>query len=163
VTANLDSRRPWKAAHCVVLSNLHEVSFAYTEFLMTEPEYVDPSKLRAGPIRQESLPDDLLELIRSVYEVVGPYLKTTLEQFEIGFMRDADPASEVAVWCSITAAWSDYHEQHLDGEVLPDEDEKKLLAALIAISTGVTDAKDLGVSADVGQKLIDCYDSLGKE
>jgi hypothetical protein len=130
---------------------------------MTEPEHVDPSKIRPGPIRQESLPDDLLELIRSVYEVVGPYLKTTLEQFEINFMRDEDPASEVVVWCSITAAWSDYHEKHLGGEVLPDEDEKKILAALIAISTSVTDTDNLGVSADVGQKLLDIYDALGQE
>ena len=126
---------------------------------MTEHEHVDPNTLRSGPIRQESLPDEMLELIRSVYEVVGPYLKTTLEQFEINFMRDEDPASEVVVWCSITAAWSDYHEQHLGGEVLPDEDEKKLLAALIAISTGITDVDNLGVTADVGQKLLDCYDA----
>jgi len=129
---------------------------------MTEPEYIDPDQLRPGPIRQETLPDDMLELIRSVYEVVGPYLNTTLEQFEISFMRDADPSSEVVVWCSITAAWSDYHEKHLDGELLADEDEKKLLAALIAISTGVTDVGDLGVAPDVGQKLLDCYDGLGE-
>lgn len=130
---------------------------------MTEPEYVDRSKIQSGPIRQESLPDDMLELIRSVYEVVGPYLSTTLEQFEINFLRDEDPASEVIVWCSITAAWSDYHEKHLDGELLPDEDEKKLLAALIAISTGVTDVDKLGVSPEVGRKLLDCYDALRKE
>lgn len=127
---------------------------------MTEPEHIDPSQIQSGPIRQESLPDDMLELIRSVYEVVGPYLKTTLEQFEINFMRDEDPASEVVVWCSITAAWSDYHEKHLDGEVLPDEDEKKILAALIAISTGVTDVDKLGVSPDVGRKLLEVYDAL---
>ena len=47
--------------------------------------------------------------------------------------------------------------------MLPDEDEKKLLAALIAISTGVEDAEDLGVSVDVGQKLMECYDELGQE
>jgi hypothetical protein len=130
---------------------------------MTEPEHIDPSKIQSGPIRQETLPDDMLELIGTVYEIVGPYLKTTLEQFEINFMRDEDPASEVVVWCSITAAWSDYHEKHLDGEVLPDEDEKKLLAALIAISTGVTDVDNLGVSPDVGRKLLDCYDAVGEE
>ncbi len=127
---------------------------------MTEPEHIDPSQIQSGPIRQESLPDDMLELIRSVYEVVGPYLKTTLEQFEINFMRDEDPASEVVVWCNITAAWADYHEKHLDGEVLTDEDEKKILAALIAISTGVTDVDKLGVPEDVGRKLLACYDGL---
>ena len=132
---------------------------------MSEPdrEFVDPNELQAGPIRQESLPDDLLKLIRSVYEVVGPYLDTTLEQFEIGFMRDAEPESEVIVWCSITAAWIDYHEKHLNNEMLPDEEEKKVLAALIAISTGVDHAESLGVSADVGQRLIDCYDAIGNE
>ena len=130
---------------------------------MTEPEHVDPSKIRSGPTQKESLPADLLELIRSVYEVVGPYLSTTLEQFEVNFKRDADPSSEVVVWCSITAAWADYHEKYLDGEVLPDEDEKNLLAAIVAISTGVTDVDDLGVSPDVGQNLLDCYDALGKE
>lgn len=88
------------------------------------PEPIDPSKLRPGPIRHESLSPDLLEHIQAVYDVVGPYLSTTLEQFEIGFMRETNPEDEVAVWASITAAWIDYHKQHLDDEPLPDEDEK---------------------------------------
>ena len=128
-----------------------------------EAEYVDPDQLRPGPIRQESLSPELLEHVKAVFDVVGPYMDTTLEQFEIGFMRDAHPESEVAVWCSITAAWIAYHETHLGDETLPDEDERKLLAALIAISTGVEDAEALGVPVDVGHKLLACYDELGKE
>lgn len=130
---------------------------------MTEPEHVDPNQLRPRPIQHESLSPELLEHVRAVYDVVGPYLATTLEQFEIGFMRDAQPESEVAVWCSITAAWIDYHEKHLGDEVLPDEDEKKLLAALIAISTGVEDMEALGVPADVGRKLLACYDGNSED
>jgi hypothetical protein len=130
---------------------------------MSEPEYVDPNELRAEPIRQQSLPDDLLERIRAVYGVVGPYLNTTLERFEIGFMWDADPASQVALWGSITSGWIDYHEKHLGYELLPDEDEKKLLAALVAISTGVEDAEALGLPTDVGRKLMACYGALGKD
>ena len=57
----------------------------------------------------------------------------------------------------------DYHRQHLGDELLPDEDEKKLIAALIAISTGVEDVEALDVAADVGRKLLDCYDALGEE
>jgi hypothetical protein len=69
---------------------------------MADPErqYLDPSQLRPGPIRHQSLPPDLLKPIQAVYKVIGPYLDTTLEQFEIGFMRDMHPESEVAVWCS---------------------------------------------------------------
>ena len=130
---------------------------------MTDPEPIDPKKLRPGPIRNESLPPEMLKQIRSVYDVIGAYVSTSLEQFEIGFMRDANPADEVAIWCSITAAWIAYHEQHLGDELLPDEDEKKLLAALISISTGVEDLDVLGVPPDVGRKLLDCYDNLGRE
>jgi hypothetical protein len=130
---------------------------------MKEPEYVDPKELRPGPIRQESLPPDLLELIRSAYDVIGPYLNATLEQFEVGFLRDADPKMEVALWCSITAAWIAYHEKYLGGELLPDEEEKKLVGALIAISFGVEDVAELGVPVEVGRRLLECCDELGED
>lgn len=130
---------------------------------MTDPEPIDPKKLRPGPIRNESLPPEMLEQIRAVYDVIGNYVSNSLEQFEISFMRDANPADEVAIWCSITAAWIAYHEQYLGDELLPDEDERKLLAALISISTGVEDLAVLGVPPNVGRKLLDCYDDLGEE
>ncbi len=127
-----------------------------------DPEPIDPKKLRPGPIRNESLPPELLEQISAVYEVIGPYVSTSLEQFEIGFMRDMHPEDEVAIWCSIAAAWIAYHENHLGNELLPDEDEKKLLGALLAISTGVENVEVLGVPEDVGRKLLECYDALGE-
>jgi hypothetical protein len=126
-----------------------------------EPEPIDPRKLRPGPIRNESLPPELLEQISAIFDVIGPYVSTTLEQFEIGFMRDKNPAREVAVWCSITVAWIAYHEQHLGDELLSDEDEGKLIGGLIAISTGVKEVEVLGVSPDIGRKVLACYDALG--
>jgi hypothetical protein len=130
---------------------------------MSEPEKVDPRKLRPGPIRNESLPPEMLEQIKAVFDLIGPYINMTLEQFEVGFMRDMHPESEVALWCSITAAWLAYHEKFLNDETLPDEEEKKLLAALIAISTGVEDVSKLNVPVEVGCRLLECYDGLGKE
>lgn len=130
---------------------------------MNNTEPIDPKKLRPGPIRNETLSPEMLEQIRAVYDVIGNYVSNSLEQFEISFMRDANPADEVAIWCSITAAWLAYHEQYLGEELLPDEDEKKLLAALISISTGVEDLAVLGVPPDVGRRLLDCYDNLGSE
>jgi hypothetical protein len=130
---------------------------------MSQPEFVDPKKLRLGPIRHESLPPPLLELIRAVFEVIGPYLNITLEQFEVSFMRDLHPESEVALWCRIAKGWLAYHEKFLHSQTLPDEEEKKLLAALIAISTGLEDAARLNVPIDVGRKLIACYDEPAKE
>ena len=130
---------------------------------MKEPEYVDPKQLRPGPIWHESLAPELLEQIKAVFDVIGPYIGMTLEQFEIGFMRDMHPESEVALWCSITAAWLAYHEKYLGDEVLPDAEERSLLAALIAISAGVDDVANLNVPAEVGHRLLECYDGLRGE
>jgi hypothetical protein len=129
---------------------------------MTDPEYIDPNRVKPGPIRHESLSPELLKQIEAVYGVVSPYLSMTLEQFEIGFMRDMDPETEVALWCSITAAWIDYHEQYLDDEEQPEEVEKQLIGALVAISSGVENTEKLGVSAEVGRKLLACYDGLSE-
>jgi hypothetical protein len=130
---------------------------------MSHPERIDPRKLRPGPIRHESLPPELLQRIKAVFGVIGPYTGMTLEQFEIGFMRDMHPESEVALWCRITAAWLAYHEKFVKGESPPEAEERKLLAALIAISTGVNDVTRLGVPAEVGRRLLACYDGLSRE
>jgi hypothetical protein len=71
---------------------------------MSEPEHVDPKQLRPGPIRNESLPPALLDQIKAVFDVIGSYIGMTLEQFEIGFMRDMHPQREVALWFNITKA-----------------------------------------------------------
>jgi hypothetical protein len=125
---------------------------------MSEPEYVDPSQLRPGPIRHESLPAELLDQIRAVYEVIGPHIDMTLEQFEIEFMRDMHPQREVALWFRIAKAWLAYHEDFLGNKTLPDEEERKLLGALVAISTGVKDVSKLGVPVEVGRRLVQSYD-----
>ena len=109
------------------------------------------------------MPPLLLEQIKAIYDEIGQYLGTTLEQFEIGFMRDSDPESEVALWCCITGAWLAYHKKFLNNESLPDKDEKKLMAALIAISTGVEDMSKLPVPAEVGRRLLACYDGSARD
>jgi hypothetical protein len=82
-----------------------------------------------------------------------PYINMTLEQFEIGFLRDMHPESEVALWFRITKAWLAYHEDFLGNETLPNEEERKLLGALIAISTGIEDLSKLDVPVEVGHRL----------
>jgi hypothetical protein len=126
--------------------------------LMTDPQFIDPKQLRPGPIRHESLPPELLDLIKAVFDVIGLYLGMTLEQFEIGFMRDMHPESTVHVWCSVAAGWLAYHEDFLGNKVLPHEEERKLLGALIAISTGVEDVSKLNVPVEVGRRLVRSYE-----
>jgi hypothetical protein len=69
---------------------------------LPEPEPIDPNELRPGPIQHQSLSDELLEQVQSIYEHVGLYLDMMLVQFEIGFMRDMHAESEVLVWAGTT-------------------------------------------------------------
>lgn len=130
---------------------------------MTESDSPDPRHLRPGPILTKKLSQELLELIKAVYDVVGPYLEMPLEKFELSFMRDTRPEREVAIWCSITAAWIAYHEQYLSGDALSHHEEKKILGALIAISGGTEEAAELPVTLEVGQRLLECYDASVEE
>ena len=66
-------------------------------------------------------------------------------------------------WIGITAAWDAYHLKHLNEEVLDDEEEKKIVAALIAISDGEKNVAELPVDADVGRKLLACYKEVAGE
>jgi len=118
---------------------------------------VKPSESKASPIQHATLPPELLEQIEAAYETVGSYLGTTLKQFEIGFMRDPHPEREVAMWSKVAAAWDHYHEKHLGGLVRPEAEEQKIVGALVAISSGITDPLLLGLHPDVGRKLIACY------
>src|SRR5262245_27742070 len=114
-------------------------------------------EINTGPIRHESLSPDLLEKIGVVHGLIGRYLNTTLEEFEIGFMRDMHPQREVALWCRIELAWRSFHLRHLEGKLLADEEEKRILGALLGISTGMENHEDLRVPADVAQNLLECY------
>jgi len=115
------------------------------------------SALGPAPIRHASLPVDLLEKIRVLFHTVGRYVydeKYTLEQWETGFMRDAHPEREVAVWSRIACAWKQYHVRHLEDEVRNYKYEQRLVTALIGISTG---SDQLGVPPLVEQRLRDCW------
>lgn len=129
---------------------------------MDEPEIrnVKLKDLRPGPIQHDSLPDELLEAIHAIYEVLGPFLWMNLEQWELGFMRDMHPEREVAVWFRMAKAWHSYHERFTESKALPVEDEQKIIGVLIAISTGVRETKDFSVSATVAERLIECWDSI---
>ena len=126
---------------------------------MDEPkiERIDPNQLWLGPLRHESLAQDVLDRIATVYGVIGPYLELNLEQFEIRFMRDVYPEAEVAAWCCITAAWQAYHQQFTEGKPLTDVEEENLVAALVLVSTGAGDSAELPVNPETGARLVACF------
>ena len=120
-------------------------------------EKVQMNEIKPGAIRHESAPQEFREQIEAVYRLIGRYLGQTLEEFKVGFRRNSRPEEEVAIWCRIATAWYAHHERFLDNTRLPDNQEEKIVAALIAISAGEEDFHSLPVAAEVGAQLLACY------
>jgi hypothetical protein len=125
---------------------------------VSQPDKTDPNQIRSRPIQNRRLRPELLNPIKAVYRLIGRYLGQTLEEFEVGFLQDAHADHEVAIWCRIATVWYDYHETFLNCELLSDNEERKLIAALIAISTGEQDVDKMHVPVTVGRRLLACYD-----
>ena len=115
------------------------------------------------PTIEKAQANEFREQIEAVYRLIGRYLGPTLEGFRIGVMLDSCPDDEVAIWCRIAAAWYEYHDRFLDGDRLPDDQEEKIVAALIVISAGEEDVQSLPVAAEVGARLLACYEGLDGE
>jgi hypothetical protein len=113
---------------------------------------------RSGPIRHESLSPKLLARIKTVHRLIGKYLGVNLEQFEISFMREESPDTEVVIWHSIAMAWGEFHKKHVGRIQLPHDEEKMLIAVLFAISKGIQQLERLGVPVEVGSRLLACYE-----
>src|SRR5262245_1578845 len=129
------------------------------ESVMDEPrvEKVQINEIKPSAIQHESSTQLFRKQIEAVYRLIGGYLGLTLEEFKMGFRRDSNPEDEVAIWCRIATAWYEYHNRFLDGDLLPDEQEERIVASLIGISAGQEDMQSLPVAADVGARLVTCY------
>jgi len=125
-----------------------------------EPQQFVQSRMRSGPIRHETLSDELLQVIGKVHRKIGKYLGINLEQFEIGFMRAKSPQAEVAVWIRIEMAWAAFREKYVGQIRLPHSEKTALIAALVAISMGIQKPELLGVPITVGFRLRACFDDV---
>lgn len=89
------------------------------------------------PLRHESLPPELETLCRKTFESVGKFRRPTYEQWELDFLRDTHPESELAIWKEIGAALRAWGEKHPGGDM-------KLASHLLAmISTGMVGRENL--------------------
>lgn len=78
----------------------------------------------------EGLPPELEALARQLYQKVGIYNSKTFEQWELGFLQDANPDKELAVWADIADAHHRYMVNH------PAADPRTIVSLLIIASTG---------------------------
>ena len=87
-------------------------------------------QLHAGPIRHKKLNRDDLAVARYTHRKIGRYNCPTMEQWELGFLRDANPRQELAIWLRMAFALDDYCQKH------PKANRKTTAALLIKLSCG---------------------------
>lgn len=101
-----------------------------------EPIDVDPEAIKQSRIKHPALSEALLPRIQAIHDRIRDVYDVTLEQFEIAFMRDADPEREVTVWERIAAAF----EKLTRAE--PEFGRKMVLRTLLGYSmVALTDAE----------------------
>ena len=108
------------------------------------------SKAKPGPVRHENLPQCLLDMMRWTFKIVGHYIVPTLEQWELGFMCDEHPASEVMIWHRAAFAFITYHQRKNVG-LRRVGAERKLVATLLKGGPKGNDAESVLVR--------DCWES----
>src|SRR5262249_1959648 len=94
-----------------------------------ERKLMSPEEMRKaqpGPIPPATLSQFLLDLMRWTYKVVGRYLYPTLEQWELGFMRDRHVEDEVGFWYRAAFAFITYHKRR-NVPLRSDDEEKSLV------------------------------------
>ena len=106
-------------------------------------------------IQHESLPPELLERIGAIWKLIrdGCY-EPNIERFEAGFLCDAHPEKEVAIWEGIAKRYSTIRELVSEAGLTPSRDELvKLQGLIVAASTGAT--KPRGKLLDIISALRD--------
>jgi hypothetical protein len=106
----------------------------------SEIKNVNPARIQRGPLRRESLAPDQEKRVQAIHSYVKPYLGMTLEEFEIAFLRDSDPDSEINVWAAIVKAHGDFVKQRPDKTADVGLD---VFRCVLSISMGATKPSDV--------------------
>jgi hypothetical protein len=111
--------------------------------------WVDPSDLKQPPLRHDEV-NVLLPVIRWQWRHIGQYLTwcRSFEDWELGFLRDTHPGSEVAVWCRLTYAFLEFTQRN------PGFDRSLIYNSVVAVSNGRADKVRPRSVAEKLEKLI---------
>jgi hypothetical protein len=90
-------------------------------------------QLKQGPLQHGGLTPPQQEVARRSFMVAGRFVEPTLEQWELGFMRDMHPDGELALWVVLSVAFQKYLRVH---HVKDQKQQTRIVAALSIISSG---------------------------
>jgi hypothetical protein len=73
-----------------------------------EVEWIDPNEIQSGPIRHDTLPDELLARIKRVHATFADVDGMPLDKWIDDFKRDGDPESNVRIWEDMEVAYNSF-------------------------------------------------------
>jgi len=91
------------------------------------------NRVKLPPICHENIPDNLLSRIEKIYRPIADLLKTTLEQWEIGFMRTKEIEKGISNWEALiqtlneTIKTQDLYKKSGDKKAALNQKEKRKL------------------------------------
>jgi hypothetical protein len=111
--------------------------------------WIRPEELKQGPIQHQHL-DELLPILRWQWRHVGDYATwcRSFEDWELGFMRDEHPGTEVGIFARATYAFLEFSHRN------PRIEKSKVFSAVIAIINGQADKVKPRAVAEKLQKLL---------
>jgi hypothetical protein len=118
------------------------------------------SELRPGTIRHESFSPELSQRIAATYREIGHYQEPTLEQWELGFMRDANPEGEVAVWEVFAKAFRLFKQKCWKSGRMKRQQAREIISILCLISAAQPLAMIRG-NAVLKRQLLQCFRAVG--
>ena len=68
--------------------------------------WIDAGELKMGEHQAESFPEDIRDLFRDIKSKLNEVYPMSLEQWEDGFLRDANPEHEIALWLHVADIYS---------------------------------------------------------
>jgi hypothetical protein len=97
----------------------------------TRTAWIKASSAKTGPVQQE-LPKALLPVVLWTWKHLRQHIHwcRTLEDWELGFMRDVNFGSEIVVWAMSTYLFLEFMHRH------PAADRKSVFHAVCGMSVG---------------------------
>jgi len=96
-----------------------------------QTETVKISELKAGPIREDVLPNGFILRLQKVKEILKEVETSSLEKSINNFQRDWHPEDELRIWEAMALRYQEYTEKYPNLSI----EEKKNIFSTILLST----------------------------
>ena len=117
-----------------------------------------PDGIKLGPLRHPPFSEEVRQSLRQIQDGLQDVYPQTLEAWELGFRRDADPAEEIAIWLHITSVY----ERSTRGLNLSPQERRNYFRVVLACANSsqdnVLNVIDLSsISRSEAERVISMY------